>query len=324
MSRRGEFDLIAQLFAPLSDSEHGLSLTDDAALFAPSPGHTTVLTTDTVVAGVHFLSDDPPDLVARKALRVNLSDVAAMGAVPRGYLVNLSVADANDDAWLDGFAAGLAEDNRSYGVTLYGGDTVRTPGPTTISITAIGEVRIGRALRRSGASVGDSLFVSGTIGDGIAGLRVQDLQGRLTAAEYDYLVDRYRLPQPRTTLGPRLLGLASAALDVSDGLVADLRHICDVSNVGAVVEASRVPLSTATRAAIGTGVLTLEDVLGGGDDYELLFSASPGLRPTLARLAEELGLPITEVGAVVDGKGVRVVDDAGQEMALRHAGHTHF
>ena len=165
MIRRGEFDVIAQSLAPLSDTARGLGLTDDAALYTPAPGRTAVLSTDTLVAGVHFLPDDPPGDIAGKALRVNLSDIAAMGAVPQGYLLNLALPETATDAWLDAFVAGLAADQAIYRITLFGGDTVRTPGPLTVSVTAIGEVRIGRALKRGNAQIGDGIYITGTIGD---------------------------------------------------------------------------------------------------------------------------------------------------------------
>ncbi|NQV79892.1 MAG: thiamine-phosphate kinase [Alphaproteobacteria bacterium] len=324
MGRRGEFDLIAQLFAPLSDKHQALGLTDDAALFVPRPGHTAVLTTDTLVAGVHFLADDPSDGLARKALRVNLSDIAAMGATPRGYLLNLAVTDSTTDEWLNRFAAGLAADQREFNITLFGGDTVRTPGPGMISITAIGEVRVGRALLRSRAKVGDDIYVSGTIGDAAAGLRLLTAPKKLEASNAVTLIDRYRLPWPRTTLGPALVGLATAAIDVSDGLIADLNHICQTSGVSAVVRADQVPLSTAIEAAIAGGLLTKLDAFGGGDDYELLFCAPPEVRDVLKRLAARLAVPLTAIGEIGPGTGVEVIDHTGATIKIDDPGHTHF
>lgn len=324
MTRRGEFDLIAQAFAPLSDDDQGLALSDDAALLLPTPGHSIVLTTDTIVRGVHYRTGDPARDVGRKALRVSLSDLAAMGATARGYLVNLAIADDIDDPWLDAFAAGLAEDNATFDVVLLGGDTVRQPGSASISVTAVGEVRAGQALRRSGARVGDLVVVSGAIGDGFAGLRVLDAAGGLDVAHVDFLAQRYRLPQPRIDLGTGLRGLAHAALDVSDGLVADLEHICTASGVGAVIEAPQVPVSPAAFAAIEAGLVTRDDLFGGGDDYELLFCIAPETRPAIDRLAERLALPLKTIGVVEEGSGVRVLNEAGNELRLPRRGHTHF
>ena len=324
MSKRGEFDLIAKSLASLSDAVQGLGLTDDAALFEPTPGHTAVLSTDTLVAGVHFLPDDPPRDIARKALRVNLSDIAAMGAVPKGYLLNLSLPDDVADTWLDAFVAGLAADQQVFGVTLLGGDTVRTPGPFTVSVTAVGEVRLGRAMKRAGARIGDVVLVTGTIGDAVIGLRVLTGKAALDPANAKFVLDRYRLPQPRTSIGPYLAGLASAAIDVSDGLIADLGHICETSSVAATILADTVPLSPAGRAAIDAGQLTVSEAVSGGDDYELLFCAPPETRDAISRLSATLDVAITEIGEITAGTGVELIDVNGEAVVIDRPGHTHF
>src|ERR1051325_6240577 len=213
-ARPGEFALIAQLFAPLAIAPGAFGLTDDAALVTPPPGCDLVVTADALVEGVHFLTDDPPDSIAKKALRVNLSDLAAKGAAPMGYLLVLSLPSRVDMTWLRPFAAGLAEDQQSFGPSLLGGDTTSTPGPLTIAITAFGQVPTGSMIRRAGAKAGDLVFVSGTIGDGGAGLAC--LKGEcasLGSDEREYLIRRYRLPEPRLKLGQALRGVASAALD---------------------------------------------------------------------------------------------------------------
>jgi len=321
----GEFAFIAKHLRPLAAGVPGaLGLQDDAALLDPPPGAELVLTKDAMVAGVHFLADDPPAQIAQKLLRVNLSDLAAMGAAPLGYLLALARAKETSEAWLAEFCRGLAADQAEFGIGLLGGDTVSTPGPLTLSLTAIGAVPKGEALRRSTARPGDDIWISGTIGDGALGLKV--LRGRLAglpAAHRDALVERYRLPQPRVACGAGLVGIAYAAMDISDGLVADLGHIADVSGVAAVVEAASVPLSTAAAAALAIDPQMRDAVLGGGDDYELLFTAPPDAAPSIAALAAGLGLPLTAIGRIEAGRGVRVVDAAGAEIALARAGYTH-
>ena len=325
---RGEFELIRKYFAPLASGEAGaLGLTDDAALLSPPAGRDLVLTTDAMIEGVHFLPDQPPGLVARKLLRVNLSDLAAMGAVPLGYLVTAAWPEARDEAWVAGFAEGLGEDQAIFPVHLLGGDTTRTAGPVALSLTAVGTVPAGGGLKRGTARAGDLLFVSGTIGDSVLGLRV--LRGELTALDDDdraALVVRHRLPEPRLALGQALLdeGLATAAIDLSDGLVADIGHIAETSGVAACIEAAAIPLSAATGRAVAGDPDLRAALFGGGEDYELAFAAAPGQAEAIAALAERLALPITRIGALEAGRGVTLVDESGAEVPLASAGWTHF
>ena len=321
-----EFALIAELFAPLArGAPEALDLTDDAAVVEVPAGRRLVVTTDMVIAGGHFLADDPPALIARKLLRANLSDLAAMGAAPRAYLLALAVPRGADEGWLRDFAGGLAEDQAAYGIHLIGGDTIATDGPLTASLTALGEVRAGGELRRTGARPGDLVFVSGTLGDAALGLEA--LRGEfpgLDAAGRADLVDRYRLPQPRLALGERLSGIAHAAIDVSDGLVADLGHICECSKVGAEIEAGRVPLSAAAKAALDAAPSLRPLVLTGGDDYEIAFTAGADAAAKVAELSAALGLPLTRIGRIAVGADVRVVDGAGAELSVGAGGYRHF
>lgn len=325
---RGEFELIARYLAPLAEGAPGaLGLRDDAALYAPPAGQSLVLTLDTLVEGVHFLPGDPADLVARKLLRVNLSDLAAMGAAPVGYLLSTAWPRELDESWVESFARGLAADQAEFGVTLYGGDTVSTPGPATLSLTAFGTVPEDRALRRDTARAGDALWVSGTIGDGALGLAVlQDRVEDLDPADRAFLAGRYRLPRPRLALGRALLerDLARAALDVSDGLVADLGHIAQTSGLAGLVEAEAVPLSPAAQRAVERDPALLPRLLGGGDDYELLFAADPGAGPALEALAAELDLPLVRIGSLEPGRGVRVLDARGETLPVPEGGWAHF
>ncbi|HJN60241.1 MAG TPA: thiamine-phosphate kinase [Alphaproteobacteria bacterium] len=321
-----EFELIMRHFAPLSTAETGAyGLTDDAASLTPSAGCELIVTKDMMAAGVHFLVDDPPDSLGRKILRANLSDLAAMGAVPRAYALGLVLPGATPPGWLEQFAAGLAEDQARFGVTLIGGDTIRAPDALTLSLTAFGEVPQGGALRRSGARAGDDIYVSGTIGDAALGLlAAEGGLGTIAPAQRAALVARYRLPQPRTELGQRLIGLASAAIDVSDGLVADLGHICAASGIGARIEANLVPLSPAAGAACANDPKLLTHALAGGDDYELLITAPPRAAEQLGAAARAADTTLNRIGAIVGEAGVRVLVADGGEMEFASAGYTHF
>ncbi len=303
-----EFGLIARHFRPLA-GPGGLDLLDDAALLAPPPGRELVLTVDAMVEGVHYLPDDPPDLVARKLLRVNLSDLAAKGAQPLGYLLTVSAPRGTGEDWFAAFAAGLAADQAAFGIALLGGDTTSTPGPFSLSLTAIGHVAPGRMIRRAGARPGDGVWVTGTIGDGALGLRA--IRGELPDPD-GALADRYRLPQPR--LGVARADWVRAAMDVSDGLVQDLGHLCRAGGVGAAIEAGLVPLSPAACAA---GLAWRETCLTGGDDYELLLAVAP---ENAARLPPGL----TRIGTFVAGDEVRVVDEAGRRLTFERGGWSHF
>lgn len=325
---RGEFDLIRRYFAPLAAGAPGaLGLTDDAALLSPPPGRDLALAADALVEGVHFLSQDPPDLVARKLLRVNLSDLAAMGAAPLAYLVTAAWPRDRDEAWIAAFAEGLARDQEIFSVTLLGGDTTATDGPLTLSLTAVGTLPAGRSLQRGTARAGDLLFVSGTIGDAALGLKLlrNELDG-LPAEAREALIARYRLPEPRLALGQALLaeGLATAAIDVSDGLLADIGHIAETSGLGARIEAAAVPLSPAAAQAVADDAALRLALLGGGDDYELAFATTPASARDLGQLARRLDLPLTRVGVLEAGEGVQVVDPAGRPLSVETAGWTHF
>jgi len=324
----GEFEMIARYFAPLAKGQPAaLGLVDDAAVLAPPAGRELVLTADAMVAGVHFLPEDPAGSVAQKLLRVNLSDLAAMGATPLGYLLTCAWPKDVEESWVAAFARGLAEDQQRFGFGVLGGDMTATPGPLTLSLTALGHVAPGRALRRSGARVGDRIYVSGAIGDGALGLLVltHRLPG-LSRPAADALAERYHRPTPRVALGQALSrqGLASACLDVSDGLVADLGHIARASGLAARVKAKRVPLSAAAREALAENLGLFPLLLTGGDDYELCFTAAPEQAGALEALARELDLPLSDIGYMTEGQGVQVLDRDNNPLSLPRGGWTHF
>ncbi|MFN6252770.1 MAG: thiamine-phosphate kinase [Acetobacteraceae bacterium] len=316
-----EFALIARHFRPLA-GDGALDLSDDAALLTPPAGQQLVLAADALVEGVHFLPDDPPGMIARKLLRVNLSDLAAMGAAPLGYLMTTAFTRGTPDSWIADFVAGLAEDQQRFGIAVLGGDTVATPGPACFSLTIIGTVPPGQALHRRGARIGDEIWVSGSIGDGALGLRV--LQGKLAADAEGHLARRYRLPEPRLALGQALRGLARAAMDVSDGLVQDLGHLCRAAGCGAEITADAVPLSPAARAALAADAALLPLILIGGDDYELLFAAAPEEAAAVQAASVKAGVPVARLGRFVAGDGVVVRDGSGAAITLPQGGWSHF
>ena len=322
----GEFELIARCFAPLSRAAPGaFALGNDGALLTPPAGASLVVTKDLMVAGVHFPQDEDPATLARRLLRVNLSDLAAMGAEARSYALGLALPEGTAEGWVEEFAAGLARDQESFGVALIGGDTVATRGPAVLSLTAFGTVAHGACLTRAGASVGEDIHVSGTIGDAALGL--QAVQGGLTALsgeDRDALSRRYRLPEPRLALGAALVGLASCAIDVSDGLVADLGHLSAQSGVAARITAEAVPLSGPARRALAAGEAGMADLVTGGDDYELLFCAPQAARGAVSALGERLGLALARIGTIEGGHGVTVAGPDGRPLPLARTGYTHF
>ena len=326
-SQPGEFALIGRFFAPLAASPGALGLKDDAALLDPPEGRQLVLTTDSIVAGIHYPEGETPGDIARRLLRVNLSDLAAMGARPEGYLLNVALPRGTSPDWIAGFCDGLRGDQQRFGITLLGGDTVATPGPAVFTLTAVGSVPTGRALRRGGGKAGDVIYVSGTIGDGVFGLWA--VQGRLPtgcgADERASLARAFRYPEPRLSLGQRLsdAGLATAAADVSDGLLADLGHICEASGLGATVRASQVPLSTEGAALVGRDPLLLAEAMIGGDDYELVFTVAPEAEPELLRVSQDLGVAVTRIGVMDRERGVVALDAEGHEIQLTRHGFEH-
>jgi thiamine-monophosphate kinase len=315
-SSSSEFDLIETYFAPLATDKGAFGLKDDAALLAPRRGCELVVTTDAVVAGVDFFASDPAAAIAQKALRVNLSDLAAKGAEPFGYLLTLMLPQEIGGAFVKEFARGLSDDQRRYGVSLLGGDMSATPGPLAVSITAFGHVPAGRMVGRSGAKPGDRVFVTGTIGDSGGGLALLKNPALSHSAEtHDALVSRYRLPEPRVSLAPLLRG-ASAAIDVSDGLLADLGHVAKASGVRIVVEAGRIPRSPALRTLWGDSPDAIVRAATAGDDYEIAYTASG---PAMDR-----STPVSRIGTVEKGGGVILLDAQGREIAVPRKGFSHF
>jgi len=325
----GEDSLIARYFKPIATDPGAFALIDDAAVLQ-AQGADIVVTTDAIVEGVHFLPDDPPETIARKALRVNLSDLAAKGAAPAGFLLALALPDGVKPDWLQAFAGGLGGDAKAYGCPLLGGDTVKTPGPLMVSIAAFGFVPQGKMLRRHGAKPGDAVIVTGTIGDAALGLalrREADSAGRwnLNARQRDHLLDRYLLPQPRNAIAALLQAQASAGMDVSDGLAGDLAKLCRASGISAEIDMARVPLSDAARAALIAEPALIETVLSGGDDYEILCTVPGAQAEAFIAAAKARGVAASAIGRVTAGKGApRFLGAGGQPLALAQTSFSHF
>ena len=314
-----EFDLIARFFTrPAPNAVLGVG--DDAALLAPTPGTELVISSDMLVAGRHFLADANPYPLGHKALAVNLSDLAAMGAVPRWATLSLALPEA-DETWLAAFSRGFFELADRYNVSLVGGDTTR--GPLNLCVTILGEAPVGRALRRSGAKVDDGVWVSGDLGAAALGVRYLNGQIMLDTADAALCQDRLHWPEPRIVLGNMLSCVAHAAIDISDGLLADLGHILECSGVGAEIEFDRLPAHP-VLAAKRADPLVRRCLLAGGDDYELCFTAAAGHADAIGSLSRQLGLPLTRIGRIVPGSGVRVLQADGQPLPLVLKGFDHF
>ena len=324
----GEDSLIARYFKPIATDPGAFGLVDDAAVLK-ALGQDIVVTTDAIVEGVHYLASDPPDTVARKALRTNLSDLAAKGAAPAGFVLTLALRAA-DESWLEPFARGLGEDATSFACPLLGGDTVSTPGSVTISITAFGRVPEGKMVRRSGARPGDRIMVTGTIGDAVLGLDIlkngpiaKALAGDPKGSQM--LIARYRVPQPRNALAAAVRAHASAAMDVSDGLAGDLAKLCAASGVTAVIDTPSIPASATAASLLSRGAVSLETLIAGGDDYEILCAVPEARADAFTAAARQAGVAVTDIGTIMAGEEPpRFLDGEGREMALTRLSHSHF
>jgi thiamine-monophosphate kinase len=323
----GEDSLISRYFKPLATDPGAFGLMDDAAVLK-AHGDDIVVNTDAIVEGVHFLPEDPPDTIARKALRVNLSDLAAKGAAPAGFLLTLALREQNHD-WLAAFARALGEDALLFNCPLLGGDTVSTPGPLMISITAFGRVPPGKMVRRSGAMPGDIVMVTGTIGDAALGLDMLKGGAVKAALAHDMaaaagLIARYRIPQPRSALAQAVRDHARAAMDVSDGLAGDLTKLLATSGVAATISIATIPLSTPAALLLERGTVTREVLLAGGDDYEIICTIPPSRFAAFTGDAQRAGVPVTAIGVVAAGAGARFVDIEGHDLALSRLSYSHF
>lgn len=327
MERVSERDLISRYLAPLADPQSSFGLRDDAAWLRAGLERGLVVTTDALVAGVHFFEEDAPGAVAFKALAVNVSDLAAKGADPHAYLLTLALPDAPTHGWAREFADGLAQAQKAFGISLIGGDTVKARGAWWLSVTAFGQPGERGMVQRGTARAGDWLYASGTLGDAALGLRLrQDAAAyHLSDDQREMLLHRYLMPQPRLGLIPALRECASAAMDISDGLAIDLGRMCAASGVSAAVETVHLPLSEAAAHILGEDAATLDTIITGGDDYEILATVPPGSAAQYERLAAAAQIRVTRIGTITDGASPPVfLDHAGEPLHLRSPGFEHF
>lgn len=326
----GEDALIAEFWAPLAAGFAGtFDLRDDAAVIAPPPGCELVVTTDALIAGVHFFPDEPADAVGWKALAVNVSDLVGKGATPLAYVMNVALPTLDRD-WLKAFAAGLGEAQEAFGCGLVGGDTDRTPGLLSVSITAFGSVPTGSMIRRATAQAGDRVYVAGTVGDVALGLALRrdpelSVRCRLDEAARQYLAGKFSRPRPPLVLVPALRACASAAIDISDGLMKDLGHLCRASGVGARLNAADVPLSSAAQAVLAAEGAVLADLMTGGEDYTVLAAVPPARAKAFEALAAETRTRVTCIGTLEPASaGVVALNAAGEPMSFTQLGWDHF
>ncbi|MGL4438076.1 MAG: thiamine-phosphate kinase [Bosea sp. (in: a-proteobacteria)] len=316
-----EDTLIARYLAPIA-GEGSLALLDDAAMLSPPPGHDLVLTKDALVAGVHFFADDPPASIARKALRVNLSDLAAKGATPAGFLMALALPASIDESWIAAFAAGLGEDARAYGCPLLGGDTVKASGGLTISITAIGYCETGRMVKRTSGQLGQKLVVTGTIGNAALGLQLRLMPDApwaqaLSPEARELLLDHYLHPRPRNALAKVIRDHATAAMDISDGLLGDaVKLAAAAARDGYVlaprIELEKIPMTAAAHEALSFDATLLKTIVTGGDDYEVLMAVMPEALPALGQAATQAGCMVSVIGELIAGNTPEFIDGAGR------------
>lgn len=314
-----EFSLIDKFFnRPTPNTTLGIG--DDAALLQPQPGMELAVSTDMLVAGTHFFADTDPHKLGWKTLAVNLSDMAAMGAQPRWATLALSLPKA-DEAWLGAFADGFFECATRFNVDLVGGDTTR--GPLSLSVTIMGEVPREQALRRGGAQVGDDIWVSGTLGGAALGLAALQNKVKLDKPSQRACLLKLKMPQPRVELGIALRGLATSAIDISDGLLADLGHILEHSKVGAEIQYALLPAHQALQPWLAND-WARNCLLAGGDDYELCFTATQARRGEIEPVSQHLGLKLSHIGNITGDSGLHLLDDAGQRMPTKSRGYDHF
>jgi thiamine-monophosphate kinase len=319
-----EFEFISKFLRPLTNNNPAaLNLTDDAAVISSSQN--LVITTDTLTENTHFFSNTDPKILAKKLIRVNISDLAAMGAIPKFYLLAATLPSNTSIDWMKQFVLGLAEENQEFNISTLGGDTVKHKGPLVLTITAIGEIpKSQQAITRSKAQIGDDVYVTGTIGDSALGLLIQQNKLKATSTQAQFLISRYNLPSPRINIGNALLGIANSMIDISDGLAQDAEHIANNSEVKLIIHSEKMPLSPSTSQLLQHHSSLLETILSGGDDYELLFTAPPHFAEDIKQIANNTHVNITKIGQVTQGQGVELLDENNNLLKLAQKGYLHL
>ena len=318
-----EFEMVQKYFLPLTmGRDEAGGLLDDAAIFSVPDGMDMVISSDTLNSGTHFLEDEKPENIAHKCLRVNLSDMAAMGATPCAYQMNLAFNAYPDEPWVKAFSGALLEDNEKFGVFCAGGDTTVAEGSLLVSLTIFGFVPKGKAVKRSGAKEGDVIVLTGPIGRAAVG--VKSLLGLLELDNPEPFLSICHKPEPRTPLSPAIAQYANAAIDISDGLIADLTHVCDASGLSGELQLGAIPFTDETVALLKAGIVNVETLLTGGDDYEIAMAVAPSNINALSEAAKAVGLDLSVVGEFKAGEGVHVMNEGEGELEFKQTGWTHF
>ena len=323
IKKRNEFQIISDFFSPLVKEKSSFSLLEDAATLCTGEEDEFVISTDMLVSGIHFLPYDKPQDIACKSIRVNISDVISKGARPKYYFLSIALPNDLGDDWIESFSIGLSHEQKIYDISLMGGDTVSTKGPLTINIVCFGIIKKNKMIKRSGAKAGDNLYVTGEIGSSRVGLEIIEENIYVNDHHKDYFLNKYRFPSPRHELGPKLVDIASSSIDISDGLISDLNHICKASNVGAKLNYFSIPKS-GFIGALSISENKMNDILlNGGDDYEILFTSKTANHEKILNLSKSFGVNITKIGMIEDGKGIEIFDENYQKIDTILDGYKH-
>ena len=323
IKKRNEFQIISDFFSPLAKEKGSFNLLDDAAALCTDKEKEFVVSTDMLISGVHFLPDDKPENIACKSIRVNISDVISKGAKPKYYFLSIALPGNLNDEWIKLFSKALSNEQEIYDISLMGGDTVSTNGPLTINIVCFGVVKKNKMIRRSGAKVGDNLYVTGEIGSSKIGLEIITQKIEADDPHKSYFLNKYRFPNPKHKLGPELVDIASSSVDISDGLLADLNHICKASNVKAKINYFSIPKSDLIAELSISENIVNEVLLNGGDDYEILFTSRIGNHQKILNLSMSFGVNITNIGVIEDGKGIEILDENHKKIDILLDGYKH-